>query len=102
LEASDAVLVRRFSETRRPHRWIWKTVINPEERALLADSPSRRSYLDTPSRFTTWCKHALSLFQELKAGIADIAREFGFKQSRSTRTWCSMSGSCQIRISWRT
>jgi UPF0042 nucleotide-binding protein len=85
LEASDPVIVRRFSETRRPHPLDpGKTVMEAiaEERALLA--PIRASadrILDT-SQFTIHDlrKHALSMFQELEAGHLLISLvSFGFK-----------------------
>jgi len=85
LEASDPVIVRRFSETRSPHPLDpGKTVMESiaEERALLA--PIRASadrILDT-SQFTIHDlrKHALSMFQELEAGHLLISLvSFGFK-----------------------
>jgi len=85
LEASDAAIVRRFSETRRPHPLDpGKTVMEAiaEERALLAPiRAAADSILDT-SQFTIHDlrKHALSLFQELGGAHLLISLvSFGFK-----------------------
>jgi len=85
LEASDAVLVRRFSETRRPHPLDpGKTVMESiaEERALLAPIRAGADRILDTSQFTIHDlrKHALSLFQELEGGHLLISlASFGFK-----------------------
>lgn len=85
LEASDAVLVRRFSETRRPHPLDpGKTVLESisEERALLAPIRAAADRILDTSLFTIHDlrKHALSLFQELEGGHLLISLvSFGFK-----------------------
>ena len=85
LEASDPVIVRRFSETRRPHPLDpGKTVMESiaEERALLAPIRLAADRILDTSQFTIHDlrKHALSLFQELDAGHLLISLvSFGFK-----------------------
>ena len=85
LEASDPVIVRRFSETRRPHPLDpGKTVMEAiaEERALLAPIRAAADRILDTSQFTIHDlrKHALSLFQELEAGHLLISLvSFGFK-----------------------
>ncbi|HEY2384594.1 MAG TPA: RNase adapter RapZ [Terriglobia bacterium] len=85
LEASDAVLVRRFSETRRPHpldpnRPVLEAIA--QERELLA--PIRQmadSILDT-SQFTIHelRQHAVRLFEEKQAQHLLVSLvSFGFK-----------------------
>jgi len=85
LEASDPVLVRRFSETRRPHPLDpTQTVLESiaEERALLAPIRTAADHILDTSQFTIHDlrKHALSLFQELEGGQLLISFvSFGFK-----------------------
>ena len=85
LEASDPVLVRRFSETRRPHPLDpSQTVLESiaEERALLAPIRAAADHILDTSQFTIHDlrKHALSLFQELEGGKLLISLvSFGFK-----------------------
>ena len=85
LEASDAAIVRRFSETRRPHPLDpGKTVMESisEERALLAPIRAAADRILDTSQFTIHDlrKHALSLFQELGGAHLLISLvSFGFK-----------------------
>jgi RNase adapter protein RapZ len=85
LEASDAAIVRRFSETRRPHPLDpGKTVMEAisEERALLAPIRSSADHILDTSQFTIHDlrKHALSLFQEIDSPHLLISLvSFGFK-----------------------
>jgi UPF0042 nucleotide-binding protein len=85
LEASDAVLVRRFSETRRPHPLDpGQTVLESiaAERALLAPIRAAADRILDTSQFTIHDlrKHALSQFQELEGGHMLISLvSFGFK-----------------------
>jgi len=85
LEASDAAIVRRFSETRRPHPLDpGKTVMESisEERALLAPIRAAADHILDTSQFTIHDlrKHALSLFQELGGAHLLISLvSFGFK-----------------------
>jgi len=70
LEASDPVIVRRFSETRRPHPLDpGKTVMESirEERTLLAPIRAAADRILDTSQFTIHDlrKQALTLFQEL-------------------------------------
>jgi UPF0042 nucleotide-binding protein len=85
LEASDAAIVRRFSETRRPHpldpgRTVMESIA--DERALLAPIRAAADRILDTSQFTIHDlrKHAMSLFQELEAGHLLISLvSFGFK-----------------------
>ena len=85
LEASDAVIVRRFSETRRPHpldpgRTVMESIA--DERALLAPIRAAADRILDTSQFTIHDlrKHAMSLFQELEGGHLLISLvSFGFK-----------------------
>jgi UPF0042 nucleotide-binding protein len=85
LEASDAVLIRRFSETRRPHP------LNPDrpvvdsiahERQLLAPIRELADHILDTSAFNIHelRKHALSLFDHKdSARILILLNSFGFK-----------------------
>jgi len=85
LEASDAAIVRRFSETRRPHpldpgRTVMESLA--DERALLAPIRAAADRILDTSQFTIHDlrKHAMSLFQELEGGHLLISLvSFGFK-----------------------
>jgi len=85
LEAADAVIVRRFSETRRPHPLNPKqTVLESiaKERALLAPIRAAADHILDTSQFTIHDlrKHALTAFQELEGGHLLISLvSFGFK-----------------------
>lgn len=85
LEAADPVLVRRFSETRRPHPLHpGQTVLESiaAERALLAPIRAAADRILDTSQFTIHDlrKHAMSLFQELEGGHLLISLvSFGFK-----------------------
>jgi len=85
LEAADPVIVRRFSETRRPHPLDPKqTVLESiaKERALLAPIRASADHILDTSQFTIHDlrKHALSMFQELEGGHLLISLvSFGFK-----------------------
>lgn len=85
LEATDPVIVRRFSETRRPHPLDPKqTVLQSlaDERTLLAPIRATADHILDTSQFTIHDlrKHALSLFQEIESGHLLISVvSFGFK-----------------------
>jgi len=85
LEASDAVIVRRFSETRRPHPLSPRqTVLESlaKERALLAPIRAAADHILDTSQFTIHDlrKHALTAFQELDGGHLLVSLvSFGFK-----------------------
>jgi len=85
LEASDPVIVRRFSETRRPHPLDpGKTVMESirEERTLLAPIRAAADRILDTSQFTIHDlrKQALTLFQELDGRHLLISLvSFGFK-----------------------
>src|SRR6185369_6180293 len=85
LEASDAVLVRRFSETRRPHpldpdRPVLEAIAL--ERDLLAPIRDMADHILDTSRFTIHelRQHAVRLFEERKAQHLLVSLvSFGFK-----------------------
>jgi UPF0042 nucleotide-binding protein len=85
LEASDAVLVRRFSETRRPHpldpgRPVLEAIAL--ERDLLAPIRDMADYVLDTSRFTIHelRQHAVRLFEEKQAQHLLVSLvSFGFK-----------------------
>lgn len=84
LEASDAVLVRRFSETRRPHpldsnRPILEAIA--QERALLAPIRAAADHILDTSQFTIHDlrKHVLSMFDEGEPGLLVSLVSFGYK-----------------------
>jgi UPF0042 nucleotide-binding protein len=85
LEASDAVLVRRFSETRRPHpldpnRPVLEAIAL--ERELLAPIRAMADYVLDTSQFTIHDlrQHAVRLFEERKAQHLLVSLvSFGFK-----------------------
>jgi RNase adapter protein RapZ len=85
LEASDAVLVRRFSETRRPHpldpdRPVLEAIAL--ERELLAPIRDMADHILDTSRFTIHelRQHAVRLFEERKAQHLLVSLvSFGFK-----------------------
>lgn len=85
LEASDPVIVRRFSETRRPHPLDPRqTVLESiaKERQLLAPIRAAADHILDTSQFNIHDlrKHALSLFQEMESGHLLISLvSFGFK-----------------------
>jgi UPF0042 nucleotide-binding protein len=81
LEASDAAIVRRFRETRRPHpldpgRTVMESIA--DERALLAPIRAAADRILDTSQFTIHDlrKHAMSLFRNSKPASADIPGEF--------------------------
>src|SRR6266571_3430153 len=85
LEASDAVLVRRFSETRRPHpvdsnRPVLEAIA--EERELLAPIRDMADHVLDTSQFTIHelRQHAVRLFEEREAQHLLVSLvSFGFK-----------------------
>ncbi len=85
LEASDAVLLRRFSETRRPHplnpdRPVVESIAH--ERQLLAPVRELADHILDTSAFNIHDlrKHALSLFDDNeKARLLILLVSFGFK-----------------------
>jgi RNase adapter protein RapZ len=85
LEASDAVLVRRFSETRRPHpldpnRPVLEAIA--AERDLLAPIRDMADHVLDTSRFTIHelRQHAVQLFEERQAQHLLVSLvSFGFK-----------------------
>lgn len=85
LEASDAVLVRRFSETRRPHpldpnRPVLEAIAG--ERELLAPIRQMADYILDTSRFTIHelRQHAVRLFEEKQTQHLLVSLvSFGFK-----------------------
>jgi RNase adapter protein RapZ len=85
LEASDAVLVRRFSETRRPHpadpnRSVLEAIAL--ERELLAPIRDAADHILDTSRFTIHelRQHAVRLFEERQAQHLLVSLvSFGFK-----------------------
>jgi UPF0042 nucleotide-binding protein len=85
LEASDAVLVRRFSETRRPHpadpnRPVLEAIAL--ERDLLAPIRQMADYILDTSRFTIHelRQHAVRMFEEQQAQHLLVSLvSFGFK-----------------------
>jgi RNase adapter protein RapZ len=85
LEASDAVLVRRFSETRRPHpldpnRTVLEAIAL--ERELLAPIRQMADYILDTSRFTIHelRQHAVRMFEEKQAQHLLVSLvSFGFK-----------------------
>jgi len=85
LEASDPVIMRRFSETRRPHpldpgQTVMESIT--EERTLLAPVRAVADHILDTSTFTIHDlrKHALSQFQELEGGHLLLSLvSFGFK-----------------------
>ena len=85
LEASDEVLVRRFSETRRPHpmdpnRPVLEAIAL--ERALLAPIRETADHILDTSQFTIHelRQHAVRLFEEQKsANLLVSLVSFGFK-----------------------
>jgi UPF0042 nucleotide-binding protein len=85
LEASDAVLVRRFSETRRPHpadpnRSVLEAIAL--ERELLAPIRDMADHILDTSRFTIHelRQHAVRLFEERQAQHLLVSLvSFGFK-----------------------
>jgi len=85
LEASDAALIRRFSETRRPHpldpdRPVAESIAH--ERQLLAPIRERADYILDTSAFNIHelRKHALSLFEDQEAArLLLLLTSFGFK-----------------------
>jgi UPF0042 nucleotide-binding protein len=85
LEASDAVLVRRFSETRRPHpldpnRPVLEAIAL--ERELLAPIRAMADHILDTSRFTIHelRQHAVRLFEERQAQHLLVSLvSFGFK-----------------------
>src|SRR6185503_4952315 len=85
LEASDAVLVRRFSETRRPHPVDpGKTVLEAiaHERELLAPIRAMADHILDTSQFTIHelRQHTVRLFEERQAQHLLVSLvSFGFK-----------------------
>jgi UPF0042 nucleotide-binding protein len=85
LEASDAVLVRRFSETRRPHPLDpGKTVLEAiaHERELLAPIRALADHILDTSQFTIHelRQHTIRLFEEQQAQHLLVSLvSFGFK-----------------------
>lgn len=85
LEASDAVLVRRFSETRRPHpldpnRPVLEAIAL--ERELLAPIRAMADHVLDTSQFTIHelRQHAVRLFEERESGHLLVSLvSFGFK-----------------------
>jgi UPF0042 nucleotide-binding protein len=85
LEASDAVLIRRFSETRRPHplnpdRPVTESIAG--ERQLLAPIRELADHILDTSAFNIHDlrKHALSLFDDTEtARLLILLVSFGFK-----------------------
>jgi UPF0042 nucleotide-binding protein len=85
LEASDEALVRRFSETRRPHpldptRPVLASIAH--ERELLAPIRALADHVIDTSQFTIHelRKHAVGLFEEQHAGHLLVSLvSFGFK-----------------------
>jgi UPF0042 nucleotide-binding protein len=85
LEASDEVLVRRFSETRRPHpvdpnRPVLEAIAM--ERALLAPIREMANHVLDTSQFTIHelRQHAVRLFEEQKSAHLLVSLvSFGFK-----------------------
>ena len=84
LEASEAALVRRFSETRRPHplnpdRPVSESIV--QERELLAPIRELADHiLDTSAlNIHELRKHAHSLFGEQEARLLILLVSFGFK-----------------------
>ena len=85
LEASDAVLVRRFSETRRPHpldpnRPVIEAI--EQERELLAPIRAMADHILDTSQFTIHelRQHAVRLFEERQAQHLLVSLvSFGFK-----------------------
>jgi UPF0042 nucleotide-binding protein len=85
LEASDAVLVRRFSETRRPHpldpnRTVLEAIA--QERELLAPIRGMADHVLDTSQFTIHelRQHAVRLFEEREAQHLLVSLvSFGFK-----------------------
>jgi UPF0042 nucleotide-binding protein len=85
LEASDEALVRRFSETRRPHpldptRPVLKSIAH--ERELLAPIRALADQVLDTSQFTIHelRKHAVRLFEEQETGHLLVSLvSFGFK-----------------------
>jgi UPF0042 nucleotide-binding protein len=85
LEASDAVLVRRFSETRRPHpldpdRTVLEAIAL--ERELLAPIRQMADYILDTSQFTIHelRQHAVRMFEEKQAQHLLVSLvSFGFK-----------------------
>jgi UPF0042 nucleotide-binding protein len=84
LEASDAALVRRFSETRRPHPLIPDRPVSEsiaQERELLAPIRELADHiLDTSAlNIHELRKHAYTLFGEQEARLLILLNSFGFK-----------------------
>ena len=84
LEASDGALVRRFSETRRPHplnpdRPVSESIA--QERELLAPIREMADHILDTSALTIHelRKHAHSLFGEQEARLLILLVSFGFK-----------------------
>jgi UPF0042 nucleotide-binding protein len=84
LEASEAALVRRFSETRRPHplnpdRPVSESIA--QERELLAPIREMADHILDTSALTIHelRKHAHSLFGEQEARLLILLVSFGFK-----------------------
>jgi UPF0042 nucleotide-binding protein len=84
LEASDGALVRRFSETRRPHplnpdRPVSESIT--QERELLAPIRELADHILDTSALTIHelRKHAYSVFGEQEARLLIILVSFGFK-----------------------
>lgn len=84
LEASEAALVRRFSETRRPHplnpdRPVSESIAH--ERELLAPIRELADHILDTSALTIHelRKHAHSLFGEQEARLLILLESFGFK-----------------------
>jgi UPF0042 nucleotide-binding protein len=84
LEASDPALVRRFSETRRPHplnpdRPVSESIT--QERELLAPIRDLADHILDTSALTIHelRKHAYSLFGEQEARLLILLVSFGFK-----------------------
>jgi UPF0042 nucleotide-binding protein len=84
LEASDAALVRRFSETRRPHPLIPDRPVSEsiaQERELLAPIRELADHILDTSALTIHelRKHAYTLFGEQEARLLILLVSFGFK-----------------------
>jgi UPF0042 nucleotide-binding protein len=84
LEASDEVLVRRFSETRRPHPLNPDRPVNESiahERELLVPIREMADHILDTSALTIHelRKHAHSLFGEQEARLLILLESFGFK-----------------------
>jgi UPF0042 nucleotide-binding protein len=84
LEASDAALVRRFSETRRPHPLIPDRPVSEsiaQERELLAPIRELADHILDTSALTIHelRKHAHTLFGEQEARLLILLVSFGFK-----------------------